>query len=188
MFRTDSMLRTTALASMLTLFALGSGAGPGEAATRATTLRAGAVIEGPQHSMGNGFEFGVSVENVTGGRFDWGGEVGYANDPGGDEQGSSFMVGGLARTSLTRRRTFVEVGLGYYWVTREAGSPAVSDDASGFGGHLGAGVTVWKTPFGTRLLAGAAYHLIAADASADGGDMGDYFTVSVSLRFGVSGQ
>lgn len=172
------------------LLALAAGAFPAlaTAATPALTLRSGAVLEGPQHTLKSGFVAGVAAEwphpvGALGAALEW------ARDSRRSGTAEVLHLGVFARWELRERgvRPFVEAGAGVSRVNWAggAGPTEPSESRTGAGGWIGAGAAL---PMAEGLLGRVdlRYHALVVDAPgpfARGGDLGDYFSLAGSVAF-----
>lgn len=155
--------------------------------TLATTLRVGTAQEAAQHTVKGGPCIALRVDRVTGGLADFGIGLGLARDPGGGTYSRNRVLvtsfEAHARTAH-RNRAHVELGLGYYWIDREAtNSSTVASDAKGPGGFIGAGYEFWRN---SEFAVGAAvaYHAVVEEFAVEGGNLGDYWELAATLRWG----
>jgi hypothetical protein len=160
------------------------------ATTPTLALRAGGVFEGPQHTLTSGFVAGGSVEwprtfGALGIALEW------AGDSGDEFEGSAsvFHVGAFGRWEIgaSRVRPFLEAGIGVSHMDSE-GVPGLlgsSVSTTGPGGWFGVGASM---PVSDRLALrlDGRYSLLALESPNlvyGGGNMGDYFSVALSLAF-----
>jgi hypothetical protein len=166
---------------------------PGVAAAAAPTLavRVGGVLEGPQHTLTNGFVMGGSVEwprsfGALGIALEWAGESGN-NDLYGYQ--SVFHAGAFARWEIGGGgvRPFLEGGVGVSHRTPDGGTGPLqfAESGAGPGAWVGAGAAMPVSI--TRIVRlDARYSVLTIDApnAVDaGGDHGDYFSVALSFAF-----
>jgi len=187
--RSTSQLNALAFAAVACLTAAtDASASP---STHLVGLRAGTAQEAQQGMLKSGAELGLTFDRVTGHAMDLGIGLAVAHDPGGgDFERNRITIASLeahARTSLAQRHPYVEAGLGYYWITREEtdpGSPALPDhNAPGMFAGLGYEFRAAGAPtFGVAI--GLDYHLIFSDIALEGGDVGDYYTFTATVRWG----
>lgn len=158
-------------------------------------IRGGLALEGPQHVIQDGWTADWSLEFPR--RFGaLGAEIGYARH-GGDREAAvlgshaSNPDVGIFQVVATGRRDwgmgcvlpFAAVGLGITYVTwgdTWLGRGTVS--RAGLGGWVGAGVSVGAGR-SARMRLDGRYHPFALRAPDlyGGGDLGDFFTVGLSL-------
>jgi hypothetical protein len=180
---------------LVLLIALLDNARPASAAPRDWSAggRVGAALEGQQHTLQSGVEFGLLLDRSSGRAVDFGLGFGCALDPGDSDKGKNkvtvFNLETHARTSTVQRRPYVELGLGYYWI--DIGSadaqPSASGSQGGVGGFLAGGLEF--RPGDTSDMAygvAIAYHMIAAEVGLSGGNLEDYWALAATLRWGGS--
>jgi len=161
------------------------------AAAPTLALRAGGVFEGPQHTLKEGFVAGGSVEwprnfGALGIALEWAGE-GDNSELGAYE--SVFHAGVFGRGEIGKGgfRPFLEGGFGVSHVSADGGTGPLqlAESGSGLGGWVGVGASM---PVSKTLIArvDGRYSMLTLDspnAVYGGGDMGDYFSVALSLAF-----
>ena len=155
--------------------------------TVAASLRVGTAQEAAQHTLKGGPCIALRVDRVTGGPADFGLGLGLARDPGGGTYSRDRVlvtsIEAHARTAH-RNRAHLELGLGHYWIDREATtSSSVASSSKGAGGFIGAGYEFWRN---SELGVGAtlAYHAIVQEFALEGGNLGDYVEIAATLRWG----
>lgn len=164
-------------------------------ATAAPTFaaRAGGVFEGPQHTLTNGFTAGGSVEwpktyGALGIAVEWSGETGNNDLALGGYQ-SVFHAGAFGRWEIGGGgvRPFLEAGIGVSSIAADGGTGPLqfAESGAGLGGWVGVGtaMTVSKTLVARVDGRYSMITLESPNAVGGGGDMGDYFSVALSLAF-----
>lgn len=158
-------------------------AGPGH---DAIYVRAGALSEGPQHTIKGGLDLGAGFDWSVHDRYVLGLGLALARQsesPRTGEEVSIVSFEGHSRWFVTaaRVRPVLEFGLGYYWFhIPSTGLIGERPDGSAPGAWLGLGA---ETGITRRLSArlGIAYHLIAQSITLEGGNLEDYFATGITL-------
>jgi len=154
----------------------------------AVSLRAGTAQEAAQGTLKSGFSVELLADRATGGPVDFGLGVSFARDPGGGTYSRDRVlvssIAARARSPL-RNRAHVELGLGYYWISREGtSSPSPgSSSGGGMGGFIGGGYELWRNG-DVGLGLALAYHMIAADVAYSSGNLEDYYSFAGTFRWG----
>ncbi len=180
----------------IAVIALVASAAPALAVPRqVVAIRGGVALEGPQHALQEGWTAAWSLEFPR--RFGaLGAELGYARHGGEHEAALLNHVAsnpdvGVFQLVATGRRDwgtrsvlpFAAVGLGITYVTW--GDTVLlrgTESRTGVGGWVGAGVSA-RAGRGARVRLDGRYHPFVLEAPAlyGGGDLGDFFTVGVSI-------
>jgi hypothetical protein len=152
-------------------------------------FRAGTAQEAQQGTLKGGAELGLVFDWVTGRALDVGIGIATARDPGGGsylrDRVTISSVEAHTRTSLAKRHPYLEGGLGFYRIVREATDPSVparaDQNSPGAFAGIGYELRTAKEP-GFGLGIGLAYHMMFTEISYSG-NLDDYYTFAATVRW-----